>query len=327
MRAALAIVVIAASADARADDSWLRSLAQDARARLDAAIAARVPKLVPPVPIAVKWKPVRVGSLDLGAPLVALAAADLDGDRRAELYAVTAREVIAISTNGHVHELGRVAFAGDPALPQPRDTVGTVVVEHGQVVASVSSWARSLRVAWKGKQLVGEPGDAGFELCPGERAQLATGRNYFGEGAAAYYAVGCAGLIDAKGYPLAARAQLSLKNVLDVVVQKCAQDGTACVDSVRQSFANVGVAFALADVDRDGVPEVIVSGAGAPGDPDFVKVMTLGKDERKPALKKTFTAGGVVGIVVADVDGDGAPDVIAAVRLVGSSRVDLWRLN
>ena len=320
MRGAL-LAVIAMAGTARADDSWLRSLAQDARVRLDAAIAARTPKQVAPVPIAVTWKPQRVGSLDLGAPLVALVAADLDGDHKAELYAVTSREVIAIGASGRVHELGRVAFAGEPALPQPRDVVGTAVAGRGEVIASASSWAKGLRVAWKQKQLAGDAAE-GMQLCAGERAQLAPGRNYFGEGASAYYAVRCAELVDANGAPLHVRAQLSLANKLEVVVQKC---DPSCVEVRRQTFTGVGVAFELGDIDRDGTPEVIVSGAGAPGDPDTVKVYSVGED--KPKWKKPFTAGGIVGIAVGDIDGDGAPDVIAAVRLVGSTRVDLWRLD
>src|SRR5206468_7233117 len=110
--------------------------AQPVRARLDAAAASHVARLVPPVPIAVKWKPQKLGSLDLGAPVVAVAAADLDGDGKAEVYLVTAREVIAVGFAGRLHKLGHVAFGGDPAVPAPRDVVGTAVVDGRAVIAA-----------------------------------------------------------------------------------------------------------------------------------------------------------------------------------------------
>jgi hypothetical protein len=314
LRIAIAVSVIAIAAQARADDLWLHDLARDVKQKLDAAIAARPPKV--PTPIAVTWKPQRIGSLDLGSPILALAAADLDGDGKAELYAVTARDVIAIAANGRVRELGRVAFAGDPAVPQPRDAVGTAVATKGELLASASTWTRGLRVAWKNKQLVGEPGEPGFALCANERAQLAPGRNYFGDGAGAYYGVRCADVLDAHGLPLAVRAQLSVAGKLEVTA-----------GSAKHAYANVGVAFEVADVDRDGTPEVIFAAAGAPGDPDTVRVVALGDDERRAKLKKTFTAGGVAGIAVGDIDGNGTPNVVCAVRLVGSTRVDLWRLD
>jgi hypothetical protein len=69
-----------------------------------------------------------------------------------------------------------------------------------------------------------------------------------------------------------------------------------------------------------------VSGAGAPGDPDAVKVIALGTDDKKGLFRYRFN-GGVAGIAVIDSDGDGAMEVIAAVRLVGATRVDLWRFN
>jgi hypothetical protein len=97
------------------------------------------------------------------------------------------------------------------------------------------------------------------------------------------------------------------------------------VDDARYAFAKVGTAFELADLDRDGKPELVYASASAPGEPDEVRAVTLGEDDKKTKWKKAFTAGGVAGIAVGDFDG--APAVIAAVRLVGSTRVDFWRLN
>jgi hypothetical protein len=315
--------VLAVNPSARADDGGLlHDLARELRARIDTAIAARGPKLAPPVPIDVKWNARRVGTLDLGGPLVALAAADLDGDRKAELYAVTPHEVIAIALERRPKELARVAFAGEPAVQAPRDVVGTAVVDGGAVVASVSTHARGLRVHWKGKTLVADPGDAGFELCAGERVELAPGRNYFGDGT---YATRCRDdLVDPSGRALHVRGHVTVADKLEVAIETC--DAAACAKTAHHELGNAGVAFELADIDRDGRPEAIYAAAGAPGDPDHVKVVTLGDDPKKPLFRREWS-GGVVGIVAADVDGDGRPCVIVAVRLAGSTRVDLWRLN
>ncbi len=329
----LAIAGVARGGEApppRPADSFLHDLVHDVRARIAAAIAAHPPKLVPPTPVALRYKLVRLGSVDLGAPLVALAGADLDGDGTGELYAVTSREVVAIALRGKkLVELGRVAFAGEPALPMPRDVVGTATVDGRELVASVSSWATSLRVSWQGTTLAAAPGAAGFVLCPGEVAQLAPGRNYFGDDKTGYYVVRCrGGLVEPDGRPDRARAQLSLTSKLAITVERCAAPGVRCRAATRYEYGCVGFAFDIADVNRDGTPEVIYSGAGAPGDPDVLRVVTLGDDDKKQAkLKKAFTAGGVAGIAVADLAGDGVGDVVAAVRLVGATRVDLWRLE
>ena len=55
--------------------------------------------------------------------------------------------------------------------------------------------------------------------------------------------------------------------------------------------------------------------------------MTLGDDEKQAACSSKPFTGGVAGIAVGDGDGDGVAEVIAAVRLVGATRVDLWRLD
>ncbi len=324
--AAVVSIGLGLATTAHADEPFLARLAHTIRARLEAASLARGPTLVPPVPVAVKWKATRIGSLELGAPLVALVAGDLDGNGKGELYAVTSREVIAMSlVDGKAKELGRVAFTGERAVPAPRDVVGTAVIDGSILIAHSSTWARGLRVHWHGKTLIADAGDSELALCPGEHAKLAPGRNYFGEGGNKLYAVRCrTDLVDEAGRALHLRGELSIANKLDLQVTTCT--GATCGASVGYDFPGVGVAFELADIDHDGHPEVIVSGAGAPGDADAVKVLTLGGDDKKPVFRKTFT-GGVVGLAAIDAAGTGARWVIAAVRLVGANRVDLWRLN
>jgi hypothetical protein len=309
-------------APASADDAYIGRIADQVRARLDALVAARAPKLVPPVPVAVKWKAVKAGNVELRAPLLALVAGELDGDRRAgELYAVTPREVIAIGfANGKLVELGRVPFTGDLAVPAPRDPVGTAIIENTELVAAASPWAYDLRVAWQGKKLVAKLGSAGFLVCPNERVQLAPGKNHF---TTDVFNVKCRNdLVDAEGHPLQIRAELATSNKLSVIVKRCA--GVSCTETGRFDYPKVGIAFEIADVDRDGTPELLASGANPPGSPDAAKVLTLGGAEK---FKRMFN-GGVAGLAFVDGDdADDIPEVIAAVRLPGATRIDLWRLD
>lgn len=300
-------------------------LAAAVKQKVDAVVASHAPKLTPPVPIKPTWKAVKLGSIDLGAPLIALAAADLDGDpKSAELYAVTPRDVIAIGWRaGKPIELSRVAFSGERAVPEPRDVVGTIAIEGKEIVAASSSWAKDLRIAWNGKKLVGHHGQPGFLLCPGLRAQLQPGRNHF---IGNTFETRCReDLVDAAGQALRVKAELATSGKLSVTVETCPPGGS-CAQTGKFEYSNVGVAFAISDADRDGTPEVIVSEASAPYASDSAKVLVLGGDEKK-AFKKSFM-GGVAGLVVADGDdADDIPEAIAAVRLANSTRVDLWRLD
>jgi hypothetical protein len=299
-RALLVLVMLTSTASAGPDDFVQRLLAET-RARIDAALAARPPVLVPPKKIAVKWRLTKVASIDLGAPLLTLAGGS------GKLYAVTPREVVALGLQGKkLVEVGRAALSGERAIPAPRDIVASAIVNGETLVVHVSSFATSMSMAWVDKALVPTPGVAGFELCPGVTMQLTPGRNYFGD----LYNARCASLVDVEGRALRVRGDVSVANKLTVT-------------SGAQTFEykDAGVAIELADVDHDGTPEVIYSAAAAPGDADTLRVLSLGDDEKKPKLKKAFTAGGIAGI--ATVDGQ----VFVAVRLVGATRVDFWRVE
>jgi hypothetical protein len=314
-RAAVALLLcgLAGSATAAPDD-YLSRLPVLVQKRIEELTAARTPKLVPPTPVPVTWKATRMGAIDLGAPLGAFAAADLDGDGKSELYVVTAREVVAFALrNGKPAELGRVAFEGDRAVPAPRDVVATAIVEGTELVAASSAWVKELRVTLANGKLAARAGEAGFLVCPGERWHLVPGRNYFpGD----FYGVRCRSVVDPSGAPMELRGLLAITGKLAVETKIASGTGKT------EHGQPVGTAFELADVDRNGQPELIVSSFVAPGDPDVVQVHTAAKR----VFQKKFN-GGVVGIAVADNGRTVAPTVIVAVRLAGATRIDLWRLN
>lgn len=278
--------------------------------RLAAVGMAHAPPPEPPTPVRVTWKPVRIGTIDRGAPLVAIAGADLDGDKKPELYAITAHEIVAYGiAGGKLAELGRAALVGEPAVPRSRDVFGDVRVDGGGLVAFVSSYATPVRVAWNAKQLVVTAAPGVDPTCvPGIQPQ--PGRNFFSGNV---YAARCCAHVDAKGAPHPAKAVLATTSKLSV----------STAETVKE-YPLVGTTYELADIDRDGKLEIIIAGAGAPGDVDAVKVMTFPDD--KAVFRKAF-AGGVVGIAIVDEGVATARGVIVAVRLVGSTRVDLWRLD
>lgn len=128
----------------------------------------------------------------------------------------------------------------------------------------------------------------------------------------------------AEGGRARAVARLPVDGPLKVMVQPRCDGGAGCPPR-HFELPGVGVAFDVGDVDRDGRIDVAYAGAGAPGDPDAVRVVPV-TDPRRTLFRRAFT-GGVAAVALVDLDGDGAAEVIAAVRLPGSPRVDLWRLN
>jgi len=381
---ALAVVVASTSpaiaagdapASVRQPDGFLARLMREIRSALDDAAADRRPP-VPPVPRRVVWKAQRLTAVDLGAPLLTLAAGDLDRDGRAEVVAITERDVIVLAARDRrvLAEVARIAVPPDPPSLRPRDGVGAAVVvpaaadggpagrrtpraadaadavdEPGgdrrapgavELWARASTSARGARYGFNGRDLRELAPWADFPLCAGRSGALAPGRNYFvgSDPAERYYAVRCRDdLVDDAGRAMSAEAVLGVDGTLAIrLAVRCGSRDAGC-PAVRGSrdrrelvrrveLTAVGTAFDIADVDHDGRPEVIHAGAGAAGDADAVVVHTLGGAVSKPIFRRGFT-GGVAGIVAADVDGDGDLEVIAAVRLPGAKRVDLWLLN
>jgi hypothetical protein len=314
------------------------ALWRDALDQLEQASAARVPVLTPPVAKPVRWKARRVLAIDFGAPLLALAAADLDGDRTDELIAMTDRELIVLAASGNgLQERTRVAMPAEVPTVRSRDPVGVIAVVDreatsagDEVLARASTVGRGARYAWRDQRLVEVAPIVGFPMCVDREVELVAGRNYASVDGAEVWTIRCRrGVVDAVGHPMTAVAAVSVAGAVEIVVEtRCSPSPANCRPRWTASKDGVGATVDVDDVDRDGGLEVLVSGGGAPGQPDAVAVyaITAAGFGKKPIFRRSFS-GGVVGLAVGDVDGDGDREAFAAVRLIGGRKVDLWLLD
>ena len=341
------------------------------------ASAARQPPLVPPTPISIRWRARRISSVDLGSPLLAMESVDLDGNGRAEIVALTARELLVIALQGRrtLRVLSRVALPPKPAALRPRDPVGTLVVRDfngdGQIAIAARSSHQSRGAVYRygGDGLVeiarpepqpdespaplslvlGATSAGKYPLCVGANGELEPGRNYFtvlerapSTGPLAqseelppdmpkqFFAAHCRrDLVDPAGRGLDIAGVVGSNGTLVVWTRfRCRTGDYECreLPGASTTLPDVGVAFALADINRDGRPEVAVTSASAPGDPDHVVVLSWRKNRLEPTFRRSFS-GGVAGLASGDIDGDSVAEVIAAVRPWRSTRIDLWTLN
>lgn len=329
---------IAVAEPTRAEPVTLLDLAERARGILARVAQERAAAARRPVPVPVRWAPRRIATLELPGGLGALAGADLDGDGAEELYAVTERAVVVYEVQAQgqkLRERQRLPLPGREAAIRPRDTVATVAVDPQtrELLAGSSAMATSLRARWRDGALVVVEEFEGLPLCAHRRGTLAPGRNTFvvaepagGQPwrarAGELFGERCRDVVLSDGRRAEASARLEVDGPLEVTVTPAC---TPACPPRRYELGPTGVAFDVGDVDRDGRLEVAYAGAGAPGDPDAVRVIPVA-DPRRTLFRRAF-AGGVAALTLMDLDGNGAAEVVVAVRLVGSSRVDVWRLN
>jgi hypothetical protein len=307
------------------------ALWRDAVAELEAASAARLPPLVPPTPRPVRWKARRIASLDLGGPLLALAAVDLDGDRADELIALTEGHVIALGAHGAgLRERARLRVPAEAPAVRPREPIGVVAAVGAEVVARSSSSARGARYGWRDGRLVELAPVAGFPACADRtielagRPQLRRGRRRRAVGGAVPDRDRRSGRPRHRGGGHRRDHRDGDHHRRDPVRRRAAR---LSADHHRDPRAGRGRDRARRRRSRRRLrgPGHRQRSArrrrrGRGVAPDRARLRP------KPLFRRGFL-GGVVALAVGDVDGDGDREAFAAVRLVGGRKVDLWLLD
>lgn len=337
------------------------------------------PTIEPPQPVAVRWHARRISSVDLGAPLLALETADLDGDGRAELIALTTRELVIVQrvSRRQLAVLARAPLpSAQPAL-RPRAPVGALVVANIdgdqtlELLARSSESARAAVFQYRDGGMVENVQFDGFPLCSQTVADLAPGRNYFPAavrrralpGALAaqpsagtaqppadptnalaqaaqpafpetlptpFFSARCAAnMVDTAGRPIDAFGIAGTDGSLHIWLRhSCVPGDAQCPPPQMRTYKleGTGAAFAFTDIDNDGEPEVFTTASSAPGAADRATVTSISAEGFQQLYQRSFS-GGIVGLSAGDIDGDGALELLAAVRLLGSQRVDIWVLN
>jgi len=284
------------------------------RAKLDGELRAwlggAATPVTPTTAVARRWsfRPL-AAPVELGSSLLALAAADLDADRRAELIALTVDEVLVLRVEaGAATVIARAPLDGPAPLPRPRVPAGALIAA-GPIAARSSEHAAGGSYVWQNGALVrGGEAVSGYPTCAGMASLL-------------------------PAVPILGGVPSLPERFLGVA---CAGDAVAVVEpggSLRiarggapaVTVADVGTAFAMADLDGDGNLELVASSYRVAGTGDLLSVRRLA--DGRPLRRPTPTRDGVAGIAVGDLDADGTPDVVAATRLQGDTKAELWLLE
>ncbi|MCA2978925.1 MAG: VCBS repeat-containing protein, partial [Myxococcaceae bacterium] len=224
----------------------------------DAEALAFAPPLAPPPPAPAAPLVLSLTSFArLPMVPVALAAGDLDGDQRAEVAVLLGEEVVVFSPEGKV--LARAGLSQAPLTgPGPREPFGALVI--GAAPQRLTAWsarrAKAEVFALSGTTL--EPrGTQDAVVLDGLGVRLEPGLNRF--------------LPEAQlgGRAVRMPAGFQAASTRGGVTLLVWPDGTASLGRRLPPpgrLADVGAGSALADVDGDGAPELLVSTARTAGD-------------------------------------------------------------
>ncbi len=313
--------------------------------------AAAPYRIVPPSPREVHWNATKIWSGSLPGEVVDILGVDLGADGKSELVALTNRELIVFSRIRGLFDIRTQAQLPDnPAAIRSRDPIGSLsslalADAPLRLRARSSDQAMGVEYQWTEGKLVKLGEFAGYPICGPATIPASVGRNYFlgkraawpsekspGEGAGQeharrlaekLYSVECSdGLVDPSGLPSEYLSAVSIEGELTL---RCEGEEAHCQSQTRR-VQEVGDTHLVADANNDGLPEIFYSARGAPGAADRLVVIGQGGEASAPLYQKDFR-GGIVGMAAGDFAGDGAVEIIVAVRKPADKRVTLWLLN
>lgn len=247
-----------------------------------------------------------------GVP-AALSFGDADGDGKPELAVLQDDGVVVLELEGKPKlrtDLREVPNAASP----PREPFGAIAVSPGRVHIASGKKAKPTWLSMKGEKL--EAG--GPLLADGVAVKLVPGLNVFEK----QVAIG--------GRPIELPAPFTAASARGAVALVVYPDGSAMVlDGAAvpaTRFSGAGAGSALADLDGDGTPEVLLSSARYAIDGDELKVLSLpqatalqgrsGSVVEAPVLwQGTTPRGRVLSALGADLDGDKSEELVLGVWL------------
>lgn len=241
----------------------------------------------------------------------AVTIADVDGDHRGEIIALVGETIVTWSSDGRLRS--RTELSGAASTRPTRDPFGFVAVNGGRLTAwssrrekpEVFTW---LREGWRSAGAAETLSVGAVSLTP--RPGLAS---FQGEFTWAGKTV---------KWP-DALAQTSQHGVLMLGVGPAGTAAIARGQTPATTLTGVGSGSALADLDGDGSPEVVVTNARATGDVDEVRVLSLGAFEstqarggqitEAPTLWLRRLEGRAVLAASGDLDGDSVDEVVLGI--------------